>query len=56
MNDSRAGRGDGVVLLARPAANADRSDYLTALLERYSSCKDHDASMVRDMDTEELTS
>ena len=43
-----------MVLLARATADADCPHYFSVFFERYSPGKDHDPSMIRSMNTEEL--
>src|SRR4051812_33145954 len=45
---------DGLILLAHSAADADATDYFSSALQRNSSGEDHDATVVRYMDAEEL--
>jgi hypothetical protein len=44
----------GMILLARTAAHADGANHLTFSFERNAARKDHDATVVGRMDSEEL--
>src|SRR5260370_2448126 len=46
--------GNGVILLTRSTAHADRADDFTVPAQRYAACENHYASMVRGVDTEKL--
>jgi putative membrane protein len=50
----RAGFGDGLVLLTRPAADADRPDHFPLSLQRNATGKDHHAAVIARMDSIEL--
>src|SRR5689334_17326405 len=45
---------DGLILLAHSAADADATDHFSSALQGNSSGEDHDATVVRYMDAEEL--
>src|SRR5664280_2308228 len=47
--------GDGVVLLARTTAHADRAHDFSAAFQRNASSEDHDLAIVGDMNAEELS-
>src|SRR5205807_10342908 len=51
---ARAGFGDGLVLLAGAAADAEATDDFTALLEGDAAGEDHDLAVVGGGDAEEL--
>src|SRR4029077_484788 len=53
-NYGRTRLGYCMVLLARPATDTDRSHYFPLFFERNSSCKNHNASLIRGVNTEEL--
>src|ERR1700751_3198272 len=50
-----AGLGHGLILLSGPAADSYRADNLSASFQGDAASEDHDASVVRNVNSEELT-
>ena len=55
LQGCRAGLGHSMVLFAGTAAHADGSNNLAVDFERNSAGEDHDSSVIRSMDSKELT-